>query len=100
MAAGAVDAEQRLLARSTGTSLGRQLDELLDGLEEELREALAAAPAAEAIGLGIPCTIDRERGVAINAVNLPIVDVPMRELIGDRPRGPTRGADTSRLRAR
>ena len=84
MAVGAVDAEQSLLHRSTGTSFGRELDELLDGLEDELREALGAAPSAEAIGLGIPCTIDRERGVAINAVNLPIIDVPMRELIGDR----------------
>ena len=84
MAVGAVDAEQRMLHRSTGTSFGRGLDELLDGLEEELRAALAEAPAAEAVGLGIPCTIHRERGVAVNAVNLPIVDVPMRELIGDR----------------
>ena len=84
MAVGAVDAGQRMLHRSTGTSFGRELDDLLEGLEDELREARAAVPAAEAVGLGIPCTIDRERGVAINAVNLPIVDVPMRDLIGER----------------
>lgn len=84
MAVGAVDAEQHMLHRSTGTSFGRGVDELLDRLEDELREALAAAPAAEAVGLGIPCTIDRERGIAINAVNLPIVDLPIRELIGAR----------------
>ena len=32
----------------------------------------------------IPCTIDRERGVAISAVNLPIVDVPIRDLMRER----------------
>ena len=39
-------------------------------IEQELREAMEARPHVLAAGLGIPCTIDRERGVAINAVNL------------------------------
>ena len=50
-------------------------------LERELREALDACPDARAIGLGIPCTIDRERGLAITSVNLPIANVPIRDLI-------------------
>jgi glucokinase len=37
-----------------------------------------------AIGLGIPCTIDRERGVAIEAVNLDLADVPIRDLMSER----------------
>ena len=37
-----------------------------------------------AVGVGIPSTIDRERGVAITSVNLPIVDVPIRDLIAER----------------
>ena len=37
-----------------------------------------------AAGLGIPCTIDRERGVAVNAVNLEITDVPIRDIIAER----------------
>ena len=36
------------------------------------------------IGLGIPSTIDRERGHAINSVNLPLVDVPIRDLVSER----------------
>jgi glucokinase len=84
MAVGVVDAEQRVLQRVTGVTYGRDLDELLDGLEAELREGVAARPEVEAIGLGIPCTIDRERGVAISAVNLPIIDVPIRDLIAER----------------
>ena len=42
------------------------------------------ARTSSAIGLGIPCTIDRERGLAIASVNLPIVDVPIRDLIAER----------------
>ena len=37
-----------------------------------------------AAGLGIPATIDRERGVAINAVNLEITDVPIRDMMRKR----------------
>ncbi|MGH2952699.1 MAG: ROK family protein [Solirubrobacterales bacterium] len=89
MAVGAVDSQRRVLHRSTETTLGRELDNLLEELTDELRAALAACPDAVAIGLGIPATIDRERGVAISAVNLPLVDVPVRELIADRVGLPT-----------
>lgn len=73
-----------VLYRSETTSLGRSAGELLDTLEAELRAAAAARPAAGAIGLGVPCTIDQERGIAISAVNLPIRDVPIRELMAER----------------
>jgi glucokinase len=89
MAVGAVDSERRVLHRATEATLGRELDDLLDELTAELREAVAACPQAEAIGLGIPATLDRERGVAISAVNLPLIDVPVRDLIGERLRLPT-----------
>ena len=61
VAVGVVDEAQDVLHRSTERSIGRQLDELLDVLEAELREGLEACPQVEAIGLGIPCTIDHER---------------------------------------
>jgi glucokinase len=70
--------------RSEAPSLGLTAEQLLDELESELRTALAARPEAGSIGLGIPCTIDRERGVAISAVNLPIVDTPIRDLMSER----------------
>lgn len=84
MAVGVVDEDHRVLHRSTAGSAGLELDELLGRLEQQLRLGLEACPDAEAIGLGIPCTIDRERGLAVSAVNLPIVDVPIRDLIADR----------------
>src|SRR5687767_532526 len=84
MLVGVVTGGPRVLHRSEAPSLGRGTDELLDALEAELRSAVAARPGVRAIGLGIPCTIDRERGLAISAVNLPIVDVPIRDLMSER----------------
>jgi glucokinase len=84
MAVGVVDANQQVLHRSTGNTFGRGLDELLANLEEELREGVSACPQVEAIGVGVPCTIDRERGLAISSVNLPLIDVPLRDLVSER----------------
>ena len=84
MAVGVVDEGRQVLHRTTTGSAGLELDDLLACLETELRRGLEACPDVEAIGLGIPCTIDRARGVAISAVNLPIVDVPIRDLIAER----------------
>jgi glucokinase len=82
---GVVDGRPEVSYRSTETwAKGANEDELIAGLEHELREALDARPAAAAIGLGMPCTIDRARGVAINAVNLPITNVPVRDLMKER----------------
>lgn len=84
MLVGVVASGPTVLHRSEAPSLGREKDELLDALEAELRGAIAARPDVRAVGLGIPCTIDRERGLAISAVNLPIVDVPIRDLMSER----------------
>ncbi len=65
-------------------SAGLSQDEVLALLEAELRAALAARPGVRAVGLGVPCTIDRERGVCLSAVNLPLRDVPLRELVAER----------------
>jgi glucokinase len=81
---GAVDESRAVVHRSTEGTFGRTADEVLTTLEAELREAVSAVPDAAAIGLGIPCTIDRERGLAISAVNLPLVDVPIRDLVSER----------------
>jgi glucokinase len=78
---GAVDSEQRILHRGQEPSHGRTGEEVVAMLETEVLEALDACPDAVAVGLGIPATIDRRRGVAVNAVNLPLADVPVRDLM-------------------
>jgi glucokinase len=84
MLVGVVDAERRVSFESREQSAGQTEKELLTGLERELSEAIATRPEVAAVGLGLPCTIDQRRGVAINAVNLPIRDLPIRDLIGER----------------
>jgi glucokinase len=79
-----VDGEQRILHHSTEASRGRTEDEVLATLERELVEARDARPDVGGAGLGIPCTIDQARGVAIAAVNLPLVDVPIRDEMRER----------------
>jgi glucokinase len=76
---GVTGENRQILYEDREGSAGQGTEELLNTLEREIREALQARPAAAGVGLGIPCTIDRKRGVAIMAVNLPIRDVPFRD---------------------
>ncbi|HEX2128169.1 MAG TPA: ROK family protein [Solirubrobacterales bacterium] len=89
MAVGVVDGAHEIRYRSTARTRGLELDELLAELESELRRAIEEHPEVESIGLGIPSTIDRERGYAISSVNLPLVDVPIRDLVTERLGMPT-----------
>jgi glucokinase len=81
---GVVGADREILYEDRETSAGQTGDELLNTLEREVRQALEARPGVAAVGLGIPCTIDRRRGVAITAVNLPIRDLPIRDEMSRR----------------
>ena len=84
MLVGVVDSQQRVHHESRESSVGLTEDELVEGLARELKEARDARPEVLAAGLGIPATIDRRRGVAIQAVNLEISDVPIRDLMQER----------------
>jgi glucokinase len=81
---GVVGEDRKVLYEDQERSAGQSQDELLETLEREVREAMEARPSVAAVGLGIPCTIDRERGVAITAVNLPIRDLPIRDRMHER----------------
>jgi glucokinase len=81
---GVLDAERNVLWESRERSTGHQESELLDLVEREVSEAIRARPQAAAVGLGIPATIDRRSGTAITAVNLPIENLPIRDLIAER----------------
>jgi glucokinase len=81
---GVVGEEHQVLYEDREISAGQTGDELLNTLEREVRQALEARPNAVAVGLGIPCTIDHERGIAITAVNLPIHNLPIRDEMRSR----------------
>ncbi len=84
MLLGVLDADSKVLWESREASTGQTEDELVELLVREVGEAREPHPGVEAVGLGIPATIDHERGVAVSAVNLPLTDVPMREIVGGR----------------
>jgi glucokinase len=84
MAVGVVDSEQHIHYEGKESSIGLTEDELVEDLGEELLEAKQARSDVLCAGLGIPATIDHDRGVAIQAVNLEISDVPLRDLMRER----------------
>jgi glucokinase len=84
MLAGVLDPESKVLWEDREVSTGQDEGELLELLVREVGEARAARPGVAAVGLGIPATIDRERGVAVSAVNLPIADLPIRDAVAER----------------
>ena len=73
-----------VLYESREASTGQSEDELVELLIREVSEARDARPEAKAVGLGIPATIDHDRGIAVSAVNLPLSDLPIRDLIEER----------------
>jgi glucokinase len=84
MLVGVVDSERKVHHESREASRGMGEEEIVETLVQELEEAQSARPGVLAAGLGIPATIDHEKGIAINAVNLEITDVPLREIVEKR----------------
>jgi glucokinase len=83
MLVGALDGTD-VLYQGREASTGQSEDELVELLVREIGEAREASPDAAAVGLGIPATIDHDRGIAVSAVNLPLADLPVRDLISER----------------
>jgi glucokinase len=73
-----------VLYESREASTGQTEGELVELLVREVSEAREARPGAKAVGLGIPATIDHDRGIAVSAVNLPLSDLPIRDLVSER----------------
>ncbi|HVW46403.1 MAG TPA: ROK family protein [Solirubrobacterales bacterium] len=59
-------------------------DELVELIVREVEAAREARPEVAAVGLGVPATINQARGEAIAAVNLPLVELPIRDMISAR----------------
>src|SRR5215218_1349574 len=84
MLVGVVDSDRQIRYEGRESSVGLSEGRLVEDLARELQEAKDARPDVLAAGLGIPATIDRDRGLAIHAVNLTITDVPIRDLMQER----------------
>jgi glucokinase len=84
MLVGVVDSDRHVTYQGGEPSTGLSEDRLVEDLGRELEEAKEARPGVLAAGLGIPATIDHDKGLAIHAVNLTITDVPIRDLMQER----------------
>jgi glucokinase len=78
-----------LIGRDGGVAAHREYptpltseDALLDGLEAAARELLDDSVVA--VGFGVPSRIDQRTGVAIGSVNIPLVDVSLRDVMRAR----------------
>ncbi len=89
MLLGVLDGESKTVWESRERSAGEGEDDLVELLVREIAEALAERGGVETVGMGIPATIDHEKGLAIAAVNLPIEDLPIRDLVIERTGLPT-----------
>lgn len=89
MLLGVLDGDSKTVWESRERSAGESEDELVELLVREVEEARAQHSGVEAIGMGIPATIDHERGLAVAAVNLPLENLPIRDLVAQRTGLPT-----------
>jgi glucokinase len=89
MAVGVLEGGPEVLYEDLEGSTMQTEADLVELLVDEVEEAREARPGIGAIGLGIPATIDREKGLAVSAVNLPIDDLPIRDLVEKRTGLPT-----------
>jgi glucokinase len=87
LAAGVVSGDLRVHHRAKRASRGIDQNGLLDlivEVVEELRQQSEDDVPVEAVGLGIPSLIDQDGGRAVMSVNLPIADVPIRDVMSER----------------
>jgi glucokinase len=84
MLLGALDAGSEVVWESREASTGQSEKALVELLVREVGRARAERPGIAAIGMGIPATIDHDKGLAVSAVNLPIENLPIRDLVREQ----------------
>jgi len=89
MLLGVLDGDSRTVWESRERSAGESEEELVELLVREVEAARGERPGVETIGMGVPATIDHEKGLAVSAVNLPIENLPIRDLVAERAGLPT-----------
>jgi glucokinase len=83
--AGLLDRDQRVIRRVRREAAALEQNALLDTIVAAVEEVRAGAdPEPQAVGFGIPCLINQREGKAVMAVNLPIADLPFRDIMAER----------------
>ena len=84
IAAGAIDRRGTVKARSERTTPTSSEEALLRAVDELIEGVAAEAGAVEALGFGIPSTIDQRTGRAVSSVHIPLDDLDLRERMAER----------------
>ncbi len=81
MLLGVLDGDSKTVWKEREGSAGESADDLVKLLVRKIGEARAKRAGVEAVGMGIPATIDHDKGRAVAAVNLPIENLPIRDMV-------------------
>ncbi len=84
LAVGLVDDTLGILARTTGPAATESPEACLDNLYRRLDEAMAEYGPVDALGVGTASMVDFRAGRVVLSTNLPLRDVPLRDLLGER----------------
>jgi glucokinase len=83
--AGAVDLGLDVHHRAQRTLTGLDQSALLDIAVDAVNETRESADGeVDAVGFGIPSLIDQRTGIAVIAVNLPLIDIPFADVMAER----------------
>jgi glucokinase len=82
--AGVVDEQLEVRDRVHKVVLGLSEQALVEAIVGAVLELLERNPDVEGAGFGIPCLMDQRQGNAVMCVNLPLADVPFRDLMSER----------------
>jgi glucokinase len=83
--AGVVDSELRVHARAQRAVPNDDQEKIIGALVEAVEEVRSGtAPETFAVGVGVPCLIDEQRGMAVMAVNLPWAEIDLSAVLSER----------------
>jgi glucokinase len=84
LATGVVAGKPEAVWSNVVPSKGYSQMDVVDLLAQEINRAHEARPGAVAAGVGVPATIDFDRGHVIATVNLDLDDLPIRDLVAEK----------------
>jgi glucokinase len=84
MLAGVIDEQLEVHDRIHRVVTGMSEQAVIEEIVEAVLELIERNPDVQAAGFGIPCLIDQREGNAVMCVNLPLADVPFRDVMSER----------------
>jgi glucokinase len=84
IAAGAIDRGGKVEARTERPTPTSSEEDLLRALDEVVEQISQSVGGVEALGFGIPSTIDQRSGRAISSVHVPLTGIDFRARMGER----------------